>query len=138
MRAAVNHSKALFAECPDTILGGTVRIVRLRTLVTLQYPHTVSLTPLCTVDYQSSTETNNGSPMTYAAFRKDRPLGIDLDADERRGTVRSGAGRLRSAALSIERQGRNAALLLDIPSATVAAWKAHASRGTYERDKDAV
>jgi len=97
--------------------------------------------PLAVVEYQSETEASRGVPMFGMLVRGDGPAHAS-------GTMQRGYKTpirffpniigavddeaLRMKALELESMGFSASALLNIPRTTVSAWKAHATRGTYD------
>jgi hypothetical protein len=95
------------------------------------------VTPLRVFAYQSKTETGRGVPMMYVLYRRvriDTPVSIIppsvlwLDprvADER--------VRVQAVDLAKEHGVAYAAAVLNLRPSSVSAWKAHATRGTYDK-----
>ena len=108
--------------------GGTLRVVELLHVLETVFPE-LHLECTALYDYQSATDDSNGVPMTYAAFKKRNGPVPTRDVK----TLRFDTEKvpLRTMAIALELDGNDAAMMLDIPAATVAAWKAHYSRGTY-------
>ncbi|HEV8462063.1 MAG TPA: hypothetical protein VGQ38_15290 [Gaiellaceae bacterium] len=82
--------------------------------------------------YKSTTNSSAGSPMVAALYNVRRgDLSVMIDyGDPVHEDVKADDAAVRNAALAL---GPDAALLLNLPPATLAAWRAHATRGTYER-----
>jgi hypothetical protein len=109
----------------------------------------VRVGPVCltVVNYQSSNSDSHGVPMTIGVFelrrgdlieRHDdfarRMIGAEWEAVQKYGVGDFGRctdADVRAAALSMRLNTQEVALALNINPGTVAAWKAHASRGSY-------
>lgn len=91
-----------------------------------------------TVSYHSRGNTN-GVPMTYAAYVVDTSgrsaAATTLDHHQH---VVGGMAEVRLAAISLSVEGLDSALMLNLPPGTVAAWKAHETRGTYTYKDEAA
>lgn len=96
------------------------------------------------LDYQSCTKDSVGVPMTILVTRPRPVIHAVLDNRNRVRVPKFNSGRfahravvasqddVRRLALSGKMEGAEH-LFLNIPPATIAAWRAHATRGTYER-----
>lgn len=142
-----NLLNAVKAEYGD-VVGGQGRAAVVGAAINMSMPiggapKAVDL--IAIIDYVSKTAASKGVPMTYVAYSVNR--GGEIVRDERNRLVADGFddGRrgkyfsidedersIRDRAIAIAADGHDAAALLNIAPATVAAWKAHATRGTYE------
>lgn len=88
------------------------------------------------IDYQSVTKESRGVPMSIALCVKERVTqGFTRDSAPHKYRVVSAQHytdeMIRAYAVS-EASGESPHLLLNVDKATIAAWKAHATRGTYD------
>lgn len=132
-----NYSTGLEPSEEDDLLPTINRIVAFREL--MHDPSRKVANGLRFINfltYQSKTRASGGVPMMYAGFRvtKDAwPNGGLLYSEH----CHSDEDALRSEALRLS-SFADASLALNIDPRTVAAWKAHSSRGTYARQEVAA
>jgi hypothetical protein len=88
--------------------------------------------PMAVIEYQSRTESSRGVPMVIMQFAKERHA-----SQRARDLVVWKASQAESLAwrndLLAKLSSHDAAMALNVPERTAAAWKAHATRGTYAR-----
>jgi hypothetical protein len=90
------------------------------------------------LDYQSKTDASRGVPMSVVVYRARARRNRRGHSTAHTSPARhwyyqySGDEDIRAKALSLSAEGLDAALMLNLPPGTVAAWKAHETRGTYK------
>jgi hypothetical protein len=142
---------------PDAeVAPATSRLYTLVLAVTNVAGGEVVLNLLGGLNYQSETVHSRGVPMTFAVCRVaarntrrgrghhggTRSAGSwEYDFSQKEASFRARGSAdwtsvepmdIRAKALSLSAEGLDAALMLNLPPGTVAAWKAHETRGTYK------
>jgi len=113
------------------------RLVR-DVLVMADLFHTSVPEPISIIEYQSRTKKSGGVPMLIVSFAKRwRKDAADVFWEPIRIRLSDRVSLKWRNAILAERTNEDAALILNVPRATASAWKAHATRGTYDKSEAA-